>query len=175
MSLYPLFESTSSHFFVFSSTDMATQEALSIVVANLWTECLFNVLSLRTPVKRGPRDSCLCWDFCSAIITQLLFSCHTRDRRFYLGDSQLESHLIILRELCWEVLFETGLSVLPNGFDGCYTSGPFVVPFLSSVTLDQIFWSSFRCISVSYMVLRAWGGFCSRLLMKVLTVEHLQR
>lgn len=154
MSPYPLLESISSHFFYFSSTDMVAQEALSIVVANLWTECLFNVLSRRTPVKRGPRDSCLCWDFRSAIITQLLFKnmwSHL-DRHFYLGYSRLDSHFIFLREFCWEIWFETGLSVLPNGFDGCYTSGPFVVPFFifSNTGSDHyFFWSSFRCISVS--------------------------
>lgn len=40
------------------------------------------------------------------------------------------------------MLFETGLSVMPNSFDSCFTSGPFVVPFLSSVTLDQMSTSS---------------------------------
>lgn len=66
------------------------------------------------------------------------------DRRFYLGysswvDSDLRSSL--------------SLSVLPNCFDGCCTSGPFAVPFfflfLPSVTLGQICGPASGVFSVS--------------------------
>lgn len=156
---------------------MVAQAALSIVVANLWINCLSNVLSLWTTVKRGRRGpgiSLLCWDFCPAVFTQLLFKSCSPSFRSYLNISAwatlgytLESFSVensvercYLKLACWWC--QTVLTAaLPQDLLLCL--------FLSSVTLDQMSTSS-GPVSGVFLSLKWFleqRGVCSWLFMQV--------